>query len=201
MTAKANPRNHRNNPYILDGLAVQVHHSAAGTIWRFRTEAAAILAATAGYLALHKVLSLLLAAVVLAVVVAVLMVVPWSRRFVTRRAWCVLSRHRIQRVFYETRMHTVGAAVPGAAHPSHRGRRTRRDLVPGRDLLRGLRSPHRRTRRRLLRPRSPRREAPSAGAARRSQHRAPRHPRRAPRRRLRPGITHAQSRATPPPAA
>ena len=31
---------------------------------------------------------------------------PWTRRFVIRRAWCVISRHRLQRVFFETRMHT-----------------------------------------------------------------------------------------------
>src|ERR1022692_422389 len=125
MTAKANLRNHRNNPYILDGLAVQVHHSAAGTLWRFRTEAAAILDATAGYLALHKVMSLLLAAVVLAAVIAVLLLVPWSRRFITRRAWCVLSRHRIQRVFYETRMHTRSGRLSLVLriHPTEVGER------------------------------------------------------------------------------
>ena len=43
MPAKANPRNHRNNPYVMDGFAVQVHHCAAGTLWRFRTELAILL--------------------------------------------------------------------------------------------------------------------------------------------------------------
>jgi hypothetical protein len=125
MTAKANPRNHRNNPYIMDGLAVQVHHSAAGTLWRFRTEAAAITALTAGYLALHRAMSLLLAAAVLAAVIAVLLLVPWSRRFITRRAWCVLSRHRIQRVFYETRMHTRSGRLSLVLriHPTEVGER------------------------------------------------------------------------------
>src|SRR5215470_9698506 len=36
------PRNHRNNPYTLDRMFAQVHHSAAGTFWRFRTELAAL---------------------------------------------------------------------------------------------------------------------------------------------------------------
>ena len=39
MPAKANPRNHRNNPYVFDGLLANAHHSAAGVLWRFRTEA------------------------------------------------------------------------------------------------------------------------------------------------------------------
>jgi hypothetical protein len=33
-------------------------------------------------------------------------VLPWVRRFVIRQAWCVLSRHRIQKVCFQTRMHT-----------------------------------------------------------------------------------------------
>ena len=37
------PRNHRNNPYVLDRAFAQVHHSAAGTIWRFRTELAVLI--------------------------------------------------------------------------------------------------------------------------------------------------------------
>jgi hypothetical protein len=38
MAAKANARNHRNNPYVIDGLIVTAHRSAAGVLWRFRTE-------------------------------------------------------------------------------------------------------------------------------------------------------------------
>ncbi|MGI9006206.1 MAG: hypothetical protein ACR2FU_08390 [Streptosporangiaceae bacterium] len=108
MPAKANPRNHRNNPYMLDGFAASFHHSTAGALWRFRTEVLVLAALSGGYLALYRAasLSLITAAVVLAVIVAVLLALPWSRRFITRRWWCVVSRHRIQRTFYETRMHT-----------------------------------------------------------------------------------------------
>jgi hypothetical protein len=82
-------------------------------------------AATGAFFALHRALSLTLAAVVLAVILAVVMVVPWSRRFVTRRAWCVLSRHRIQRVFYETRMHTRSGRLSLVLriHPTEVGER------------------------------------------------------------------------------
>ena len=48
------PRNHRNNPYVLDRAFAQVHHSAAGTIWRFRTELAVLAAATAGCLEIRR---------------------------------------------------------------------------------------------------------------------------------------------------
>ncbi len=40
-----NHRNQRNNPYVLDDLAAQLHRTAAGVAWRWRTELA-ILALT-----------------------------------------------------------------------------------------------------------------------------------------------------------
>ena len=43
-SARSSPRNHRNNPYVIDELLVTVHHSAAGVLWRFRTELASLLA-------------------------------------------------------------------------------------------------------------------------------------------------------------
>ena len=46
------------------------------------------------------------ALVILAGLVLALFALPWTRRFVICRAWCVISRHRLQRVFFETRMHT-----------------------------------------------------------------------------------------------
>ena len=38
--------------------------------------------------------------------------VPHSRRFITRRAWCVLARHRLQRLCYEARLHTRSGRLP-----------------------------------------------------------------------------------------
>jgi hypothetical protein len=108
MPSKPNPRNHRNNPYVLDGLAAQLHTSAAGTLWRLRSEVMVLLTLGGAYFGLYRVLSgsFTAAAVVLAAIVTALLGFPPSRRFLTRRAWCVISRHRIQRVFWETRMHT-----------------------------------------------------------------------------------------------
>jgi hypothetical protein len=125
MAAKASSRNHRNNPYVLDGLAVQVHRSAAGTLWRFRTELAIITVATGDVLFAHRFVPVLWAAVILAALALSLMAVPWTRRFLTRRVWCVLSRHRMQRVFYETRMHTRSGRLPLVLriHPTQVGER------------------------------------------------------------------------------
>jgi hypothetical protein len=104
--------NHRNNPYVLDRAFVRVHHSAAGTLFRFRTELAVLTAAATGGWELAKTIALTWALVILATTPLVVTAVPWSRRFVIRRAWCVLSRHRIQKVCYETRMHTRSGRLP-----------------------------------------------------------------------------------------
>ena len=105
-------RNHRNNPYVLDRAFATVHHSAAGVIWRFRTELAALLAGTASAWGLDRAVTASWAVIILTASAAVIMVLPWTRRLVTRRACCVLSRHRIQRVCFETRMHTRSGRLP-----------------------------------------------------------------------------------------
>ena len=84
----------------------QVHHSAAGTLWRFRTELSHPADGPGVVLALARTTSWLWALVILAGLVLAVFALPWTRRFLVRRAWCVISRHRLQRVFFETRMHT-----------------------------------------------------------------------------------------------
>ena len=123
--AKSSTRNHRNNPYIVDRLFVQVHHSAAGVLWRFRTELATLVTGTAGTWELVRVVTATWAVVGLTASVTAITVLPWTRRFVTRRAWCVLSRHRIQKVCFETRMHTRSGRLPLVLriHPTQVGER------------------------------------------------------------------------------
>jgi hypothetical protein len=118
-------RNHRNNPYVLDRAFVRVHHSAAGTLFRFRTEVAALTATTTGGWELAKAITLTWTIVALTTTAAVITVLPWTRRFLLRRAWCVLSRHRIQKVCYETRMHTRSGRLPLVLriHPTQVGER------------------------------------------------------------------------------
>jgi hypothetical protein len=87
-------------------FAAQVHHSAAGALFRFRTELFILLMGLGAFAALARTASGLWALVILAGLVLALFALPWTRRVTVRRAWCVISRHRLQRVFYETRMHT-----------------------------------------------------------------------------------------------
>jgi hypothetical protein len=118
-------RNHRNNPYILDRAFVQVRHSAAGVIWRFRTEAMVLVTGIAGIWELAKAVTTAWLAVILIMTGTAVTVLPQVRRFITRRAWCVLSRHRIQKVCFETRMHTRSGRLPLVLriHPTKVGER------------------------------------------------------------------------------
>ena len=52
------------------------------------------------------------AGVILGGLAAVAFAVPHSRRFITRRFWCVLARHRLQRLCYEARLHTRTGRLP-----------------------------------------------------------------------------------------
>ena len=125
VAQSSSARNHRNNPYVLDRMFVRVHHSAAGTLFRFRTELATLAVTATGGWELAKALTVLWAVVILTTAVAVVVALPWTRRFMTRRAWCVLSRHRIQRVCFETRMHTRSGRLPLVLriHPTQVGER------------------------------------------------------------------------------
>ena len=125
VAKSSSARNHRNNPYVLDRMFVRVHHSAAGTLFRFRTELAAVTAVTAGGWELAKAVTFTWSMVILTATAAVVTVLPWTRRFVIRRAWCVLSRHRIQKVCFETRMHTRSGRLPLVLriHPTKVGER------------------------------------------------------------------------------
>jgi hypothetical protein len=111
-TTRSGSRNQRNNPYLFDGLFVTFHHSAAGVAWRWRTELAILLALTAALWRLTLLITIIRAAITLAALVLVLLAVPVTRRFITRRFWCVLARHRIQRLCYEARLHTRTGRLP-----------------------------------------------------------------------------------------
>jgi hypothetical protein len=125
MARSSSVRNHRNNPYVLDRAFVRVHHSAAGTLFRFRTELAVLAVGATGSWELAKAVTLTWAVVILTATAAVVTVLPWTRQFFIRRAWCVLSRHRIQKVCYETRMHTRSGRLPLVLriHPTQVGER------------------------------------------------------------------------------
>lgn len=108
----SNPRNHRNNPYTFDQMAVRFHHSAAGVAWRWRTELMVILSSLAIGIILVRTITGIGTVLLVGVVLAYVVMIPVCRRFVIRRAWCVITRHRLQRVCFETRMHTRSGRIP-----------------------------------------------------------------------------------------
>jgi hypothetical protein len=118
-------RNHRNNPYFFDEMFVRGKRTAAGVLWRFRTEVAVLMTGTAGVWELAKAVTTAWLMVILIMAATAVTVLPWTRRFVIRRAWCVLSRHRIQKVCFETRMHTRSGRLPLVLriHPTQVGER------------------------------------------------------------------------------
>ena len=106
------PRVSHNSPYAMDAMFVTVHRSAAGAAWRWRTELATLIAAAAALWRLTLLFTLTTAAVILVGLVLVVLAVPGSRRFTMRRLWCVLARHRIQRLCWEARLHTRAGRLP-----------------------------------------------------------------------------------------
>ena len=93
-------------------MFVRFHRSAAGTAWRWRTELAILTTAAVALWRLALLMTLTWAAVILAAFVLILLAVPVSRRFLARRFWCVLGRHRLQRLCYEARLHTRSGRLP-----------------------------------------------------------------------------------------
>jgi hypothetical protein len=105
-------RSRRNSPYLFDEAFVRGKRTAAGVIWRFRTETTVLASGTAGVWELAKTLTLTWALLILTTTVTAVVVMPWTRRFLLSRAVCVLTRHRIQKVCWETRTHTRSGRLP-----------------------------------------------------------------------------------------
>jgi hypothetical protein len=112
MSATTKSRGKRDELYPLDGLLVKVHRSAAGTGWRWRTELTVLSGLAAALIWLSGQITLTWAAVVLAAALGLIFAVPHTRRFTVRRFWCVLSRHRVQRLAWEARLHTRSGRLP-----------------------------------------------------------------------------------------
>jgi hypothetical protein len=105
-------RNQRNNPYQLEELLTKFHHSPTGIAWRWRTELLVLSGLAVVFWRLDTWTNAIWAAVIIAAFAVVVLAVPHSRRFITRRFWCVLARHRLQRLCYEARLHTRNGRLP-----------------------------------------------------------------------------------------
>ena len=100
------------SPYQLEELFVKFHRTPAGIAWRWRAELAIIAVLTAAWWRLDTWTTLTWSIILLAVPAGLVLGVPHSRRFITRRAWCVLTRHRLHRLCYEARLHTRAGRLP-----------------------------------------------------------------------------------------
>ena len=105
-------RNQRNSHYLTDEAFARFHRTPAGIAWRWRTELLTLSALAAAFWRLDTWTTLTWAAVILGGLLALVLAVPHSRRFITRRFWCVLARHRLQRLCYEARLHTRSGRLP-----------------------------------------------------------------------------------------
>ena len=113
MTTTTKPRGKRDDIYSFDDLIVTVHRTPAGTAWRWRTELTILSGLAAAFFWLWSQLyAPLLAGLVMAGFLGLVFGLPWSRRFALARFWCVLARHRFQRLCWEARLHTRAGRLP-----------------------------------------------------------------------------------------
>lgn len=112
MSDRNRARSTRATPYALDELAVKAHRSAAGTLWRWRTELATTGALAAGSYELAHILTATLAGLVIMGALALVVTVAPLRRSVTGRIWCLATRHRLHRLCWEERLHTRSGRLP-----------------------------------------------------------------------------------------
>jgi hypothetical protein len=110
--ARGSSRTQRTNPCQLDDLFVSFHRTPAGVAWRWRAELAIAVTLAAVLWRLSLLITLTWAGIVVASALNLALIVPHSRRFLTRRAWCILARHRIHRLCYEARLHTRAGRLP-----------------------------------------------------------------------------------------
>ena len=134
-------RARQRSPYALEALTVKLDRSALGACWRWRTELLIVLVLAAASVWLWLVLgSWPWSLAVLGGLVLVLAAVPWPRRFIIAWFWALFTRHRLQRAFWELRLHTRAGRLPLIAWIDRDpGRLPRPGDLPRGPVLRGLR--------------------------------------------------------------
>lgn len=75
----------------------------AGAVWRWRIELALLMGLALGWGLLADAIGAWLALAVALAFVGLVFGLPWPRRFLVARFWCLVSRHRIGVVFAEIR--------------------------------------------------------------------------------------------------
>lgn len=112
MPSGTRSRRDRNSPYLFDPFFGEIHRSAAGTLWRWRTEFSLVLAMVGIGYGLTLVITIIGALTAVAMSGLLLGVIPRTRRFFIRRFWCLVTRHRFQRMCWETRLHSRSGRLP-----------------------------------------------------------------------------------------
>ena len=171
-------RNQRNNPYQLDELFVKFHRTPAGIAWRWRTELLTLSGLAVVFWRLDT----------------------WTtahlgrshprrpgRRGPGRAALPPVHHPAVlvrpgpapapAAVLRSPAAHPLRAAPAHPVDPADQGRGAHLGAVPRGHLRRGLRSPHRRAARRLLRPRRAGHPQPPVVPPDHHRHHPPRHPR------------------------
>jgi hypothetical protein len=92
--------------------SVSAKRSAIGAVWRWRTELGSLTAGTAGYWECSRLVGLVPAGVAFGGSAVLAVALPWSRRWVAARCGCLLTRHRLQSVFWELRLHNRAFRIP-----------------------------------------------------------------------------------------
>ena len=110
----ADSRSRSSSPYAVEQMAVSMHRSMPGAFWRWRSELSAfLLLAGSFFCGWWQLGSWLWPLLILAALVLVLALVPHPRRaFLLARFWVLFTRHRLQRSFWELRLHTRAGRLP-----------------------------------------------------------------------------------------
>ncbi len=109
----AEVRSRSSSPYAVEQLAVSLNRSRLGVWWRWRTELILALVLLGCFVCgWWRVGSWLWPLIILGGVVLVLVLVPQSRRFLAGRFWALFARHRLQKSFWELRLHTRAGRLP-----------------------------------------------------------------------------------------
>jgi hypothetical protein len=91
---------------------VTVTRSRAGMAWRWRSEITLLTGAAYGFFGCWHCIGLDATGYALGGPLALAAALPWTRRFLTARFWCLVTRHRLQTVMWELRLHTRSFRLP-----------------------------------------------------------------------------------------
>jgi hypothetical protein len=100
------------SPYVVEQVAVSLHRSALGAVWRWRSETAILAGTASTFFECWHCIGLDPTGFALGVPAALAAALPWSRRWLLAQAWKMFVRHRLQRTFWELRLHTRAGRLP-----------------------------------------------------------------------------------------